>query len=75
MGLIDIVVRHAALTAVDGLVVVVVGFGVFGYDVPGVKEAGDVAEGAEEDVYDGVGGAEADFYPDCEWMDGVSGAG
>lgn len=65
MGLIDIVVRHAALTAVDGLVVIVVGFGVFGYDVPGVKEAGDVAEGAEEDVYDGVGGAESDFYPDC----------
>lgn len=30
-----------------------------------MQEAGDVAEGAEEDVDEGVGGAEAGFDPDC----------
>ena len=71
---VHIVVRDAAATAlapvagrygvVSVVVVVVVGFRVEGDDVPGVEEAGDVAEGAEEDVDEGVGGADAGFDPD-----------
>jgi len=38
--------------------------GVFGDDVPAVEEARQEAEHAEEDVDEGVGGAEAGFYPD-----------
>jgi len=50
----------------DVLVVVVVGrLGVFGDDVPGVEEAGNVAEDEKEDVDDRVGGADAALYPDC----------
>ena len=52
------------LFLVDGLVVVVL-LGVAGYDVPGVDETWYVTEHAEEDVDDGVGGAEAAFDPDC----------
>lgn len=33
-------------------------------DVPGVQEAGEEAEDAEEEVDEGVGGADARFYPD-----------
>lgn len=65
--LVHIVVRDApvlALVVGYGLVFVVVGFGVEGDDVPGVEEAGDVAEGAEEDVDEAVGGADARFDPD-----------
>lgn len=40
--------------------------GKLGDDVPGVEEAGQEAQRAEEDVDEGVGGAEAAFYPDCE---------
>lgn len=50
------------------LEVVVAGGGrvrVLGDDVPGVQQAGDEAEGAEEDVDQGVGGAEAGFDPYC----------
>ena len=70
--MVHIVVRDAAATAlapvagghgVVSVVVVVVGFGVEGDDVPGVEEAGYVAEGAEEDVDEGVGGADAGFDP------------
>lgn len=34
-------------------------------DVPGVQEAGEEAEDAEQEVDEGVGGADAGFYPDC----------
>lgn len=34
-------------------------------DVPGVQEAREEAEDAEEEVDEGVGGADAGFYPDC----------
>ena len=64
---IHIVVRDSpvlALVVGYGLIFVIVGFGVEGDDVPGVKEAGDVAEGAEEDVDEAVGGADAGFDPD-----------
>ena len=66
---VDVVIRDAApvlaLVGGDGLVfVVVVGFRVEGDDVPGVEEAGDVAEGAKEDVDEAVGGADAGFDPD-----------
>ena len=44
--------------------VFVFGIGVFGDDVPCVEEAGEVAEGAEGEVDEGVGGADADFDPD-----------
>lgn len=47
-----------------GLVFIVVGFGVEGDDVPGVDQAGDVAEGAQEDVDEAVSGADAGFDPD-----------
>jgi len=36
----------------------------FGDDVPGMEEAGDVAEHAEEDVDEGVDAAESTFDPD-----------
>ena len=45
------------------LVFVVVGFRVEGDDVPSVQEAGNVAEGAEQDVDEAVGGADAGFDP------------
>lgn len=45
--------------------------GEFGNNVPGVQEAGEEPEHAEENVDEGVGGAEAAFYPD--WRVGVSG--
>jgi hypothetical protein len=39
-----------------------------------VQEAGDEAQHAEEDVDEGVGGAEAGFDPDwCLWLVGVVG--
>lgn len=53
-----------ALVVGYGLVFIIVGFGVEGDDVPGVKEAGDVAEGAEEDVDEAVSGTDAGFDPD-----------
>lgn len=50
---------------VEGLVVVIVCFGIEGDNVPGVQEAGEVAERAEQNVDDRVGGADAAFDPDC----------
>lgn len=49
----------------EGLVVrvVVVGFGVFKDYVPGVEKAGDVAQTAEGEVDDRVGGADSYFDP------------
>ena len=67
---VHIVVRDSpvlALVVGYGLVFILVGFGVEGDDVPGVKEARDVAEGAEEDVDETVGGADAGFDPDGDW--------
>ena len=55
-----------AARLVGGFERVEVGFWVFGDDVPGVQEAGEVAEEAEEDVDEGVGGAEAAFDPDWQ---------
>lgn len=59
----------AAIAAALGVVVrdrvvVVVLVGELGDDVPGVDEAGDVAQEQEEDVDDGVGAAEAALDPD-----------
>lgn len=66
--MIDVVIRDTpVLTLVVGkgsVFVVVVGLWVERDDVPGVEEAGDVAEGAEEDVDEAVGGANAGFDPD-----------
>lgn len=64
----NIIVRHRSPLAavVNALIGVIAGFGVFGDDVPRVKETGEVAEDAEADVYEGVGGAEAAFDPDWE---------
>ena len=56
-----------ALVVGYGLVFVVVGFRVEGDDVPSVKEAWDVAEGAEEDVDEAISGADAGFDPNCDW--------
>lgn len=62
MGVFDI---PAPVGARDGLVVgvIVVRLGVFEDDVPGVEETGDVAQTAEGEVDDGVGGADAYFDP------------
>lgn len=62
----DVVVGDALLAVArlgvgDGLVVVL---WVLCDDVPGVQQAGDVAEHAEEDVDQRVGRAEAGFDPD-----------
>lgn len=43
--------------------------GVFGYDVPSVEEAGDETKHAEEDVDEGVEGAETGFDPYREWWE------
>lgn len=63
---VHIVVRDAPVLAlvVGYGFVFVVGFGVEGDDVPGVKKAGDIAEGAEKNVDEAVGGADAGFDPD-----------
>lgn len=41
--------------------------GKLGDDVPGVQQAGEPAEYAEQDVDDRVGGADATFDPDSDW--------
>jgi hypothetical protein len=67
----NIIVRHRSPLAavVNAFIGVIAGFGVFGDDVPRVEETGDVAEDAEADVYEGVGGAEAAFDPDWRgWL-------
>ena len=63
---VHIVVRDPAVLALiirNGLIFVVVGFGVERDDVPGVKEPGYIPKGAEEDVDEAVGGADARFDP------------
>ena len=50
----------------DGGVFVVVVVRGGGDDVPGVQEAGEEAEEAQGEVYEGVGGAEAALDPDGE---------
>lgn len=64
-------IRHAtaaasALPLADTLVVVIVGLGILGDDVPRVKQAWNVAQYAKEDVNYGVGGTDAALDPDCE---------
>lgn len=54
----------AAGLGVLGEGVVGLELGVLGDDVPGVEEAGEEAEHAEEDVDEGVGRAEAGLDPD-----------
>lgn len=54
----------AALAVLADLLVLVRWFGELGDNVPGVEEAGDEAEDAEEDVDDGVGGADTALDPD-----------
>ena len=65
----DIVVGDAlvgrAVFVRDGLVAVVLALRVVGDDVPGMQEAGEVAQDAEGDVDEGVGGAEPGLDPDC----------
>lgn len=58
-----VVVTFSSFFIVDSLVIVVV-FWVDGDDVPGVYQAGNVAENAEEDIYEGVRRADARFDPD-----------
>ena len=65
--MVHIVVSDSSILAPvagNGLVFVIVGFRVEGDDVPGVQEAGDVAEGAEQDVDEAVRRADAGFDPD-----------
>lgn len=58
-------IATSALSLADALVVVVVRFGVFGDDIPRVKQAGDVAQDTEKNVDHGVGGTDAALDPDC----------
>ena len=59
-------ISHAARFGVLRDHVVLGQLGVLGDDVPGVDESGEETETAEEDVDDGVGGAETALDPDCE---------
>lgn len=54
----------AALAIVGDDLILVGGLGELGDDVPGVQQAGDEAEHAEEDVDERVGAADAAFDPD-----------
>ena len=54
-----------ALAVLRELIVVVRALGELGDDVPGVQEAGDETETAEEDVDERVGAADASLDPDC----------
>ncbi len=66
VGRLDVHVGDAAALAVVGQGFVLVRrLGELGDDVPGVEEAGDEAQAAEEDVDDGVGAADAALDPDC----------
>ena len=64
----DVVVGHGAPSSSVGFWIVggngSVVVRVFGNYVPGVQEAGEVAEDEEEEVEEGVGGADAAFDPD-----------
>lgn len=63
---LDVDVGDAATFAILGERLVLVGrLGVLGDDVPRVKQAGDEAEHAEEDVDEGVGATDATLDPDC----------
>ena len=62
----DVVVCDAARFFLGNSFVVV--FRVFGNDVPGVEQAGEVAEDAEEDVDQRVGAAQACLDPDWETL-------
>lgn len=62
---VTVVVAVSAVLWVLGERVIEILVGVFGDDVPGVDEAGEETEHAEEDVDEGVGGAETCLYPDC----------
>lgn len=61
---VDVVVMLALAILRQALVSLVVGVGVLGDDVPGVKDSGNDAEDAEEDVNDRVGAADAALHPD-----------
>ena len=64
--MVYIVVRNSPILAPvvgNTLVFVIVGFGVEGNDVPGMQQAGNVAEGAEKDVDEAVSGTDAGFDP------------
>ena len=68
--LINIIIRHPLHPSIlriatrSDVFVLVIRFRVEGDDVPGVQQPRDVAEHAEEDVDEGVGGADAGFDPD-----------
>ncbi len=67
VGRLDVDVGDAAILAVARQGLVLVGrLGELGDNVPGVEEAGDEAQAAEEDVDEGVGAADAALDPDCE---------
>jgi len=65
----DVVIGHAPITGAFGVTdwfVFVHRVGVAGDDIPGVDEAGEIAEAAECDVDERVGGAETAFDPYCD---------
>ena len=61
----DVVVSDSAAALGVGDRLVVARVGVAHDDPPGVDQAGQVAEAAEQDVDEAVAGAEAGFDPDC----------
>ena len=70
VGLVsDVIVGDALVLtlAVGDDFVVVITLWVARDNVPGVDQAGEVAEHAEQNIDDGVGGADAGFDPD--WLE------
>ena len=64
---VHIVVRDSSVLALVvryGLVFIIVGFRVEGDNVPGMKEAWNVAQSAEENVDEAISGTNAGFNPD-----------
>jgi hypothetical protein len=60
------------VVALERFVSMVFGVRVFKNDVPGVQQARKIAQDAEGDVDDGVGGAYADLDPHCSGSSRVS---
>lgn len=58
----------AALGVLVDSLVLVGRLGVLGDDVPGVEEAGDVAQNAQQNVDERVGTADSALDPDCRNM-------
>ena len=64
----DVVIGDATLGIRHSLVVIVF-FWVFCDNVPGVDQARNKSQAAEEDIDERIGGAQAALHPDCNWWE------